>query len=73
MLYACLDAHDLFFGLLDEGELVGQGIEAGLGGQLVRFIAQAGAGGDQDGIDAVVLGALQTQLGIELHLQGDDA
>jgi hypothetical protein len=49
--------------------VIGQRVEARIGRQLVARIEQMYAGGNQPGVDAIVLGALQAQLGEGAHLQ----
>jgi hypothetical protein len=64
-----LAADDTVLDLLDEGVMIGQHGKPRIGRQLVLRIFRDGAGGDQDGIDAVVFGAPQMQLGKRLDVQ----
>jgi hypothetical protein len=56
MLETGLQARGVLFGLLDKGELIGKGIEAGIRFPAARIECR-GAGGNRGGIDRVVLGA----------------
>jgi hypothetical protein len=62
-----LQARGVLFGLLDKSELVGKGVEAGIRLQAGRIECR-GAGGNQGGIDRVVLGTAQVQPGISFGL-----
>jgi hypothetical protein len=68
VLEARLEAGDILLGLLDAGELVGERFAARVwlerGG-----VELGGAGGDEGGIDAVILGAAQVQPGEGFDLQ----
>ncbi|MGZ8995823.1 MAG: hypothetical protein ACXW3P_04900, partial [Rhodospirillales bacterium] len=68
MLEAGLQAGDVRLDLLDEGQLVGQRVQARIGLPRLR-LEDVGAGGDQDRIDAVGLGPAELQLGKGADLQ----
>lgn len=69
MFKACVQAGDVCFHLLDEGQLVAETIEVRIGRLCFLGIEDVGTGGDQDRIDAVAFGAAQVQPGERTHLQ----
>ena len=69
VLEACLQPRDVRFDLFDEGQLVAERIQARIGRLRLPRVEDVGAGGDQDGIDAVALGAPQVQSGEGADLQ----
>ena len=69
VLEAGLQPGDVRFDLFDEGQLVAERIQARIGRLRLLRLEDMGAGGDQDGIDAVALGAAQVQSGEGADLQ----
>src|SRR6266403_718939 len=69
MLEPNLDAHDILFGLLDEGELIGKRSNSGVW-RLPFDLMMSHAGGDQAGIDTIALGAAQDKFCKGAHLPG---
>ena len=63
MLEPGLEPHQVVLDLLDEGQVIGQRLEPRIGRQPFAGLHEVRAGGNQSGVDPVVLGPLQTKLG----------
>src|ERR1700681_79011 len=69
MLEPNLDAHDILFGLLDEGELIGKRSHSGVW-CLPFDLMMSHAGSDQSGIDTIAFGTAQDEFCKGAHLPG---
>ena len=65
---SCLDAGDILGDLIDPGEMLGKRREAWVWRGMDLFFGRC-AVGDQDGVDPIVLGSLQMELGVGPHLR----
>ncbi|RAI54557.1 hypothetical protein DOO78_26075 [Roseicella frigidaeris] len=62
MFQSCFEAGDILLDLLDVGEVIAQRFESRIRRQLVLVTENLGARGNQHGVDAVGLGALEMEL-----------